>query len=648
MFPLTVNSETTTERDGAATTISSSPHNILSKTEGSILQQKSELRSLWKSYLERTQVKQRNTTQTRQQQQQQQQQWAPTGIQEQMWSTLLRTSRNVIGIAPTASGKTLSYAIPSLLLPCDSNKSTVIFVLVPTKELVQQVTAVYRRLIKIKQHSEKKAETTTGKATKTIVHVHIHRMVVPIHGGVNRQSQLQAIQTAQSANKGLVLVATPGRLLDLIEQHDKEDSPTRCSIFHNDCRKWIILDEADQLTKEGDLGPQVHDIVTRLTSKQGLDTSVPTRMVMVSATMSEKAHIKFKEWMDLVGSDYVLIRVDDDTKSTPPTESLVHGKDVEDSKQTIPEPDMTSTTTAHNKCLLSRIPSHLEQIVHVCSEHKKPRKLVHTLQTIQNRCQEDDCTKTKKGIVFYSKIEKLEYSCKLLRKEGIQCLPLHGQLPTALRQKHLHQFVSVGHRSNGEKRLALLLATDVAARGVDVPDVDFVIQYDFAGNLEQYVHRCGRAGRSSTTRALEQRSEQPTRPSKPKKQFVVYSFFTRNMQRMATDLVKLLEASQAWVDPNLRALIGTTDTDTKTDGSKSKRSSKRKSDQASNKQQQCKIKRNKKSSDASTKRAMGDADTSSDDNDEFANLSANRIVLKRASHVSDVSEDDDEGDDKSE
>ncbi|KAG7341167.1 DNA/RNA helicase, superfamily II, SNF2 family protein [Nitzschia inconspicua] len=634
MFPLT---ETTTERDGAAT-ISSSPH-ILSKTEGSILQQKPELRSLWKTYLERTQVKQRNIAQTRQQQL-----WAPTGIQEQMWSTLLRTSRNVIGIAPTASGKTLSYAIPSLLLPCDSSKSTVIFVLVPTKELVQQVTAVYRRLIKIQQQSKKKTETTTAKATKTI----IHRMVVPIHGGVHRESQLQAIQTAQSANNGLVLVATPGRLLDILEQHDKEDSSTRGSILHNHRRKWIILDEADQLTKEGDLGPQVHDIVTRLTSKQGLDTTIPTRMVMVSATMSEKAHIKFKEWMDLVGSDYVLIRVDDDTKSTPPTESLIHGKDVEDSKQTIPEPDMTSTTTAHNKCLLSRIPSHLEQIVHVCSEHKKPRKLVHTLQTIQNRCQEDDCTKIKKGIVFYSKIEKLEYSCKLLRKEGIQCLPLHGQLPTALRQQHLHQFVSAGHRSNGEKRLALLLATDVAARGVDVPDVDFVIQYDFAGNLEQYVHRCGRAGRSSTTRALEQGSEQPTRPSKPKKQFVVYSFFTRNMQRMASDLVKLLEASQAWVDPNLRALIGTTDTDTKTDGSKSKRSSKRKSDQAPNKQQQCKIKRNKQSSDASTKRAMGDADTSSDDNDEFANLSANRIVLKRASHVSDVSEDDDDGDDRSE
>ena len=132
------------------------------------------------------------------------------------------------------------------------------------------------------------------------------------------------------------------------------------------------------------------------------------------------------------------------------------------------------------------------------------------------------------GIVFFSRIEKLKFLSKLLEKEGVASVKLHSQLSTQLRQTNLQRF-SCG-------QCPLLLATDVAARGIDIPLVQFVIQYDFPGNLQQYVHRCGRAGRSGDAATI-------------------YSFFTRNLKAMAADLIQLLEANKAWVDPNLRELV---------------------------------------------------------------------------------------------
>merc|ERR1712151_1422993 len=108
-----------------------------------------------------------------------------------------------------------------------------------------------------------------------------------------------------------------------------------------------------------------------------------------------------------------------------------------------------------------------------------------------------------------------------------QCAALHSGIPQAKREAVLNDF-KAGH-------LLLLVATDVAARGLHIKHLKYVINYDFPSNLEQYCHRIGRTGRDG---------EHGT----------AYSFFTRNLAPLAKDLIMLLEQSGANADPNLRAL----------------------------------------------------------------------------------------------
>jgi len=204
-----------------------------------------------------------------------------------------------------------------------------------------------------------------------------------------------------------------------------------------------------------------------------------------------------------------------------------------------------------------------------------------------------------------------------------------------------------------KKTVQILVATDVAARGIDFQGIDFVIQYDFPSNLEQYIHRCGRVGRSSgnnggggiTTIAT-------SAPSITEDwKFVIFSFFTRNLQPLATDLIQLLEVSQAWVDPNLRSLLVETKRGNSGNKLKSKGTKFTSSESPigkSTKIKKRKEKNNVASSISKKQKFKNDdnEDDDDDDDDDFAELSAkaNRIVLKRACHVSDASDDDGESD----
>ena len=485
--------------------------------------------------------------------------WKPTLIQQQLWPIMLQSSyTNTISIAPTGSGKTIAYGLPTIVQSASSGG--IIFVLVPTRELVRQVAGVYSKIIK-------------GIKKKKSPNFH----VVSIYGGANRDEQKEDLSLSSSHQ--LVVVATPGRLLDLLEGDGNGRNPVKLSSKVD----WIVLDEADQLAKSGELGPQIDNIMKKTKSDE-------TRLALVSATYPEKVRSKFLEW---VGENHILVQVDQlhhqkqqQTTAKPASNIATEKQDPEN-----PATSEASLSTTKNDSF-ARIPSNLAQVLHVCSEHKKPRKLLHTLQTV--RKQEQGRRNRQLGIVFFSRIEKVKYASIFLEKEGIPCVELHSQLSTQLRQDNLHKF-SVG-------QLPLMLATDLAARGIDIPSVKFVIQYDFPGNLEQYIHRCGRAGRGGN-------------------QATIYSFFTRNLKPMAPDMVRLLEASDAWVDPNLRELAG----DTAKPNKKTK---------------------SKPAKDVTVKKENAEG-MSADDRDEFPELSGNRIIFKRASHVSDASSSessDSEGD----
>mmetsp|Transcript_27739 Transcript_27739/g.31133 ORF Transcript_27739/g.31133 Transcript_27739/m.31133 type:complete len:748 (+) Transcript_27739:66-2309(+) len=619
--------------------------------------------------------------------------WKPTSIQRQLWSILLNrnndnnVNNNTVGVAPTGSGKTLSYTLPTLINIKNNNEDNDdIVVVVPTRELAHQVSIVYKKLIQIiqsqqKKHQQQQQESSNNDSKRRKRRQHV---TVSIYGGVQREDQLAQIRIARLKNYPVVVVATPGRFLDLLrqEQHQEQqngDGGDNNNFILPKHPSWIVLDEADQLTKDGDLGPQVQEILIRLTTDKlqnnnsvvaaadiasgnnnfvnitpdSKNVSISSaRLVLVSATLNEKARLKFQEW---AGKNYVLVKVDQQLIGQQQTD-------------TTPRPYILSSSGAAilPVSLLSRIPLHLTQILHVCSEHKKPKKLLHTLKSIAEHNKSNNHG-VRKGIIFYSRIGKLECSNKILQQQyGISCYSLHGQLPMDVRRKNMDRFASssTGRRSHqhddntasaGRKEkdsLCLLLATDVAARGIDFQGIDFVIQYDFPSNLEQYIHRCGRAGRSRgnnnggdgiTTIAT-------SAPSITEDwKFVIISFFTRNLQPLAADLIQLLEVSQAWVDPNLRSLL--VETKGGNSGNKNKLKSKGTKFTSSESpiDKSTKVKKRKEKTNVISsipkKQKIKNEDYEEDD-DDFAELvgKANRIVLKRACHVSDASDDGEESD----
>lgn len=142
--------------------------------------------------------------------------------------------------------------------------------------------------------------------------------------------------------------------------------------------------------------------------------------------------------------------------------------------------------------------------------------------------------------------------------------------------------------------------------------------------IRQYVHRCGRAGRNS--------SASPA---------TVYSFFTRNFAPMAKDVLALLETSNAWIDPNLKELVASS---TNTGDDKQDRRPTKK--QRRERERETEKHPNKAGIDGEENDFV-DGDEDYDEDDQFRNLNANRIVLQRASHVSDASSSDSESDDDS-
>jgi ATP-dependent RNA helicase DDX5/DBP2 len=557
---------------------------------------------------------------------------SPTPIQLQTWPILLSSSaspgtstntrNNLIMLAPTGSGKTLAYGIPLVLAAIRSvNEDTTArkglagLVLVPTRELALQVAA----------------EVTS--AAKAVSKKHAHQaVVVSCHGGVDKQQQVDAMLQVK-ASDGLIVTATPGRLLDLLQPtasassnpNSNSDASLVTANANADklrlrfsCVEYTVLDEADRLAVSADLYQQIDAILALCTERRVT--------CLVSATWPDKVQEKWKEWLGpgpcaVVKVNAMTLTKDTRTAATTSTvsssttaanETMPVNEDEANKDEAVPVASQDEPSSRANDWL-AKIPTHLTQTLHVCSEHKKPRKLVITLEKM--RKENTEYTRQQQlGIIFFAKIKTLQYMYKLLTKDGFACQELHSQLPQFVREQSVRRFQC--------GQVPLLLATDIAARGIHVNNIHFVINYDFPGNLEQYVHRCGRAGRGVGAETAH-----------------VFSFFTRNMSPMAADVVRLLEANQQWVDPNLRALAEPAGV------SKSKRRRKE------NKEKESLLLENE-----DTKGPVNDDANPEDYNDAGSDEEGyldcqtglaplgKRIVLKRADNVSDASSDDSDDD----
>ncbi|XP_057657012.1 ATP-dependent RNA helicase p62-like [Diorhabda carinulata] len=162
------------------------------------------------------------------------------------------------------------------------------------------------------------------------------------------------------------------------------------------------------------------------------------------------------------------------------------------------------------------------QIVDVCQEHEKENKLTDLLQEIS-----DGCEPGSKTIIFAETKKKVDYITNGIRQIGWPAVAMHGDKSQQERDYVLRQF------RNG--KATILVATDVAARGLDVDGIKYVVNYDFPNSSEDYIHRIGRTGRSENSGTS-------------------YAFFTQKDSRHARDLISVLTEANQVVNPKLSAL----------------------------------------------------------------------------------------------
>ncbi len=301
--------------------------------------------------------------------------------------------RDVLGIAQTGTGKTAAFTLPMIdRLASGRAKARMprALVLAPTRELADQVASSFEKY---------------AKGTKLSWALLI--------GGVSMGDQVTLL------NKGVdVLIATPGRLLDLFE---------RGKVMLNGV-EIMVIDEADRMLDMGFI-PDIERIF-KLTP--------PRRQTLFfSATMPPEI-----------------------TRLT--TQFLKDPTRLEASR-----PAQTADTITQ---YLVRIPS------------TDPKAKRAALRALIGRAD------VRNGIVFCNRKSEVDVVAKSLKQHGFDAAPIHGDLDQSLRMKTLAAFRS------GE--LKLLVASDVAARGLDIPDVSHVFNYDVSHHADDYVHRIGRTGRA--------------------------------------------------------------------------------------------------------------------------------------------------------
>lgn len=162
------------------------------------------------------------------------------------------------------------------------------------------------------------------------------------------------------------------------------------------------------------------------------------------------------------------------------------------------------------------------QIIDVCQEHEKENKLNVLLQEI-GQSQEPGA----KTIIFVETKRKVENITRNIRRYGWPAVCMHGDKTQQERDETLYQFK--------QGRATILVATDVAARGLDVDGIKYVINFDYPNSSEDYIHRIGRTGRSSSKGTS-------------------YAFFTPSNSRQAKDLVSVLTEANQVVNPQLQSM----------------------------------------------------------------------------------------------
>ncbi|MBO9572203.1 MAG: DEAD/DEAH box helicase [Chitinophagaceae bacterium] len=315
----------------------------------------------------------------------------PTPIQEQAIPVLLSGTKDLVGLAQTGTGKTAAFGLPLLHLIDSEKKYPQALVVCPTRELCIQIVNEIEQFKKFLPRT----------------------FVVAVYGGTPIGSQIREIK------KGVqIVVATPGRLIDLIERKAIDLGQIQ----------YVVLDEADEMLNMG-FQDDIEFILQNTPQREST--------WLFSATMPPEIKRVSRKYMKT------------------PTEITV-GK-----------------VNTGNKNI-----DHQYYITNAQHRYEALKRLIDFNPDIY-------------GIIFTRTKADAQAIAEKLTREGYDIDALHGDLTQQQRDKVMGDF--------RERTLQLLIATDVAARGIDVKDITHVINYELPDDVEVYTHRSGRTGRAGNT-----------------------------------------------------------------------------------------------------------------------------------------------------
>lgn len=312
----------------------------------------------------------------------------PTPIQEKAIPVLLQGTKDFIGLAQTGTGKTAAFGLPLLQLINKENRFPQALIICPTRELCLQITS---DLDKFKHKADRIAVTA-------------------VYGGASITEQIRSLKKGTH-----IIVATPGRLIDLIER----------KAVNLEKVNYIILDEADEMLNMG-FKDDIEFVLKNTPNREST--------WLFSATMPPEIRQVSKRYME------------------QPFEITI-GK-----------------VNAGNANI-----DHQFYMTQYVNRYETLKRII-------------DFNPGLYGIIFTrTKADAQEITESLIR-EGYDIEALHGDLTQAQRDKVMARF--------REKSIQLLIATDVAARGIDVQGITHVINYELPDDTEVYTHRSGRTGRA--------------------------------------------------------------------------------------------------------------------------------------------------------
>lgn len=312
----------------------------------------------------------------------------PTPIQEKVIPLLLSGGTDIVALAQTGTGKTAAFGLPLIELCDPSSRQTQALILAPTRELCMQITQDL---------------TNFAKGVKPL-------NIVAVYGGASIVEQIRKLKVGAQ-----IIVATPGRLMDLI---DRQAVRLNTLLF-------TVLDEADEMLNMG----FQEDIDTILES-----TPIEKNVWLFSATMPKEVR--------QIASNYM----------TEPVEVTVGSKNQSN--------------------------ENIEHQYMVISDRERYLALKRVV----------DFHPDIFGVVFCrTKLDTQDVAERLI-KDGYNADALHGDLSQAQRDKVMRSFKN--------KSLQILVATDVAARGIDVSNITHVIHMNMPDEIEYYTHRSGRTARA--------------------------------------------------------------------------------------------------------------------------------------------------------